>query len=72
MHAFLKHTLALTLCAACSAGTDDESSASLKIADSAALSLAGGPTEGTDPLPLTEEELDRLLDALEQEMAKPR
>jgi hypothetical protein len=71
MLALLKHTfpLALALFGACSgSGADDEVSSSPPASDSAALSQAGAPPETAVPLPLTEEELQRLLDALEQEI----
>lgn len=71
MNALFKPITALALCAACSGGPiEDEVSASPSPARSAALEADGAAGEGAAPLPLTEEELERLLDALEQEMGR--
>lgn len=75
MHALLKHAfpLALAVCAACSGtSADDEGASRPPASGSGALSEAGAPAETAAPLPLTEEELQRLLDALEQELGRQK
>jgi hypothetical protein len=73
MHALVKHALALSLCLACSsASADDKKTDPAVKIDSVTASAAGagGATDAAAPLPLTEEELRRLLDALEQEIGR--
>ncbi|RYZ04889.1 MAG: hypothetical protein EOO73_22200 [Myxococcales bacterium] len=61
--------LLLAFVSACSdTGGDRDAPSRSQAADSAALAHAGAPPEAAAPLPLTEEELQRLLDALEQEI----
>jgi hypothetical protein len=74
MHALFKDAVTLALFAVgCSgAGADDEISGRPPASDNAALSMAGAPTETAAPLPPTEEELQRLLDALEQEIGRQK
>ncbi len=76
MNAFLRHCLALSLCAACScSGATDEASTSPPATDTlslagAATELSGAAPETAAPSPITEEELLQLLDALEQEIGR--
>jgi hypothetical protein len=77
MNALFKQIAALALCGACSGGApDDEAAASPPPSSSSASSsaltdgTAGEAGEVAAPLPLTEEELERLLDALEQEIGR--
>jgi hypothetical protein len=71
MKALFNPITALALCAACSGGaTEDEVSASPAPTSSSALEADGAAGGGAAPLPITEEELERLLDALEQEMGR--
>jgi hypothetical protein len=82
MHALLRFALALSICAGCStAAADDKKtetaplSASPSNLSEAALSaegLAGAAPERAPPTALTNEELERLLDALEQEIGSAR
>lgn len=76
MHALVKHTLALSLCLACGSASADDKKASPSprldsvTASAASVGGAGGAADTAAPLPLSEEELQRLLDALEQEIGR--
>ena len=73
MHVFVKPILALSLCLACGgAGDDDKTAVPGAGLDSLTTSVggAGGAADAAAPSPLTEEELQRLLDALEQEIGR--
>lgn len=76
MHALVKHTLALSLCLACgSAAADDKKASPSPQLDSLTASGpsvrgAGGAADTAAASPLSEEELQRLLDALEQEIGR--
>jgi hypothetical protein len=72
MNALVKLALVPSICAACSGGADDKKTESMAVTDSLTEpeteTGAAGAAETAAPSPLTEEELQRLLDALEQEI----
>jgi hypothetical protein len=86
MHALLGFALAISICAGCStAAADDKKTETAPLSASptnlreAALSpatpaegLAGAAPDAAPPAALSNEELERLLDALEQEIGSPR
>lgn len=72
MNALVKLALLLSICGACSGGADDKKTEPTAVSDSLTATEtetgSAGAAEAAAPSPLTEEELQRLLDALEQEI----
>lgn len=68
MHAIVRHALAFPLCLACSGAAADDKKAEAALTLDSVSAGAGGAPDAHAAKPLTEEELQRLLDALEQEI----